>query len=147
MAQDKAPAAFYTDWSALPQKPGGAHRPTDVSHGSWARSNLQWLSLRRSPHRVGVNRMLLERRIPEEAKAWGNAQDRLTSGRWAERESGESEATSQNAGSQEPDGGLAREVLSQSCYFESLGVCKPLNSRHPIFGFCPKIELCDRAAG
>jgi hypothetical protein len=55
-----------------------------------------------------------ERRIPEEAKAWGNAQDMLTSGRCAERESGESEATSQNAGSQEPDGGLAREPMDQS---------------------------------
>jgi hypothetical protein len=41
--------------------------------------------------------------------------------------------------------GVIVRVLSQSCYFESLGVCKPLNSRHPIFGFCPKIELCDRA--
>ena len=35
-------------------------------------------------------------------------------------------------------------VLSQSCFCESLGVCKSLNSRHEIFGFCPKIELCDR---
>jgi hypothetical protein len=42
--------------------------------------------------------------------------------------------------------GVIVRVLSQSCYFESLGVCKPLNSRHPIFGFCPKIELCDRAS-
>ena len=46
--------------------------------------------------------------MPEEAKAWGNAQDMLTSGRCAERESRESEATSQNTGSPEPDGGLAR---------------------------------------
>ena len=37
----------------------------------------QWLS----EFRVGANRMLLRRRMPEEAKAWGNAQDRLTSGR------------------------------------------------------------------
>jgi hypothetical protein len=29
--------------------------------------------------------MLLESRIPEEAKAWSNTQDRLTSGRYAER--------------------------------------------------------------
>src|SRR5262245_43550107 len=57
--------------------------------------------------------MLLERRSPEEAKAWGNAQDRLTSGRCAARASGESEATSQNAGSQEPDGGLARDPMDQ----------------------------------
>src|SRR5215475_7291886 len=58
--------------------------------------------------------MLLERRIPEEANAWGNAQERLTSGRCAERKSGESEATSQHAGSREPDGGLARDPLDQS---------------------------------
>jgi hypothetical protein len=57
--------------------------------------------------------MLLERRIPEEAHAWSHAQERLTSGRCAERESGESEATSQNAGSQEPDGGLARDPMDQ----------------------------------
>jgi hypothetical protein len=29
--------------------------------------------------------MRLERRMPEEAKAWGNAQDTLTSGRYSER--------------------------------------------------------------
>jgi hypothetical protein len=29
------------------------------------------------------------------------------------------------------------EVLSQSCFFESFGVCKPLNLREPIFGFYP----------
>jgi hypothetical protein len=40
--------------------------------------------------------------------------------------------------------GSAYPVLSQSGFFESLGVYKPLNSRHQIFGFCPKIELCDR---
>jgi hypothetical protein len=40
---------------------------------------------RRSLHGVGASRMLLERRMPEEAKAWGNARDRLTSGRYAER--------------------------------------------------------------
>jgi hypothetical protein len=37
----------------------------------------QWLSALR----VGANRMLLGRRMPEAAKAWGNAQDRLTSSR------------------------------------------------------------------
>ena len=84
-----------------------------MSHGSWERRNLQWPSLRRSPQRVGANRMLLERRSPEEAHAWSHAQDRLTSGRCAARESGESEATSQNAGSQEPDGGLARDPMDQ----------------------------------
>ncbi len=39
----------------------------------------------RSCHAVGANRMRLGRRMPEEAKAWGNAQDRLTSGRYFER--------------------------------------------------------------
>jgi hypothetical protein len=38
-AQDKAPAAFHTDRCALPQKPGGEHRPTDAHHGNWERSN------------------------------------------------------------------------------------------------------------
>jgi hypothetical protein len=51
--------------------------------------------------------MRLERRRPEEAKAWGNAQDTLTSGRYSERSSHESEATSQDPGAI-PDGGLAR---------------------------------------
>jgi hypothetical protein len=37
------------------------------------------------PPRVGANRMRLGRRMSEEAKAWGNAQDRLTSGRYLER--------------------------------------------------------------
>ena len=37
----------------------------------------QWLSA----SRVDANRMLLGRRMPEEAKAWGNAQERRTSGR------------------------------------------------------------------
>jgi hypothetical protein len=39
----------------------------------------------RSSHRVGANRMPVGRRMPEEAKAWGNAQDMLTSGRYLER--------------------------------------------------------------
>jgi hypothetical protein len=30
-AQDRAPAAFYTDRCALPEKPGGEHRPTDAT--------------------------------------------------------------------------------------------------------------------
>jgi hypothetical protein len=33
------------------------------------------------PPGVGANRMRLGKRMPEEANAWGNAQDRLTSGR------------------------------------------------------------------
>ena len=39
----------------------------------------------RSLDGVGASRMLLESRMPEEAKAWGHARDRLTSGRYAER--------------------------------------------------------------
>jgi hypothetical protein len=39
-AQDKAPAAEPTDRYALPQKPGGKHRPTDAKHGNWERRNL-----------------------------------------------------------------------------------------------------------
>ena len=54
--------------------------------------------------------MRVGRRMPEEAKAWGNAQDRLTSGRYSGRESHESEATCQDTGSV-PDGGLARHSL------------------------------------
>ena len=51
--------------------------------------------------------------MPEEAKARGSALDMLTSGRYLERESGESEATSQNTGPV-PDGGLARHCLDES---------------------------------
>jgi hypothetical protein len=40
---------------------------------------------RRSLDGVGASRMLLESRMPEEAKAWNNTQDRLTSGRYSER--------------------------------------------------------------
>jgi hypothetical protein len=39
MAQDRAPAAESTDRLALPQKPGGKHRPTDANNGTWERSN------------------------------------------------------------------------------------------------------------
>ena len=53
------------------------------------------------------------RRMPEEAKARGNALDMLTSGRCPERYRGESEATSQHTGSQDPDGGLARHPLEE----------------------------------
>ena len=38
-----------------------------------------------SLHGVGANRMLLGRRMPEEAKAQGSAWDMLTSGRYLER--------------------------------------------------------------
>jgi hypothetical protein len=42
--------------------------------------------------------MPLERRRPDEAKARSNPLDRLTSGRYPARESGESEVRSQNTG-------------------------------------------------
>ena len=78
MAQDTAPAVFHTDRCALPQKPGGEHRPTEANHGTWARSNpvrpLRAVLDDRSrcqPHGVRGG-------IPQEAKAWGNAQDKLT---------------------------------------------------------------------
>ena len=51
--------------------------------------------------------------MPEEAKARGHALDMLTSGRGPERYRGESEATSQHTGSQDPDGGLARHPLEE----------------------------------
>src|SRR4029434_3340193 len=44
---------------------------------------------RLSVSRVGANRMRLGRRMPEEAKAWGNAQDTLTSGRGCGGDRGE----------------------------------------------------------
>ena len=37
-----------------------------------------------------------------------------------------------------------RMVLSQICFLGSFGVRKPLNFRYQIFGFSPKIEICDR---
>jgi len=40
------------------------------------------------------------------------------------------------AGSPYKSDGLMK-VLSQSCFFESFGVCKSLNLREPIFGFYP----------
>src|SRR5262249_17089589 len=69
----------------------------------------QWLS----ESRVGANRMPLRKRMLEEANAWGNAQDRLTSSRCSERESGESEAMRQNPGTI-PEGGLARHPMEES---------------------------------
>jgi hypothetical protein len=40
MAQERAPAAESTDRPALPQKPGGKHRPKDANHGNWERRNV-----------------------------------------------------------------------------------------------------------
>ena len=56
--------------------------------------------------------MRLGKRMLEEANAWGNAQDRLTSSRCSERESGESEALRQNTGPV-PEGGLARHPMEE----------------------------------
>src|SRR5215510_2803295 len=53
-----------------------------------------------------------QRRL-EAANAWGNAQDKLTASRCAERESGESEAMRQNTGTI-PEGGLARHAMAES---------------------------------
>ena len=78
MAQDTAPAAFDTDRCALPQKPGGEHRPTAATMGTGnggtrhVRSRV--VVSRCQPHDVLG-------RIPQEAKAWGNAQDMPTCGR------------------------------------------------------------------
>jgi hypothetical protein len=85
MTQDKAPATFDIDRSALPRNPvestvlrmqamaaGNGVTPTGPLWG-------------RSPQGVGTNRMPAGRRMPEEAKAWGSAQDTLTSGRYLER--------------------------------------------------------------
>src|SRR5207253_10392924 len=57
--------------------------------------------------------MRLGTRMLEEANAWGNAQDRLTSSRCSERESGESEAMCHNTGTI-PEGGLARHPMEES---------------------------------
>src|SRR5215471_18098852 len=37
-----------------------------------------------------------------------------------------------------PEAPAALGALSQSCFFGILAVCKTLNFRYPIFGFCPK---------
>jgi hypothetical protein len=65
----------------------------------------------RSPRSVGANRRRLERRRPAAANAWGNAPDRLTSGRCPARERGESEAKRHTPGSL-PAGGLASHALA-----------------------------------
>jgi hypothetical protein len=83
--QETAPATLDMDRCALPTNPventaltmramaaGNGVTPTGPL-GGW------------SPHRVGANRMPLGRRMPEKAKARGNTQDMLTSGRYLER--------------------------------------------------------------
>jgi hypothetical protein len=67
----------------------------------------------RAPRRVGASRMPRGRRRPAQAKAWGSAQDRLTSGRYRARASGESGATRQHSGLV-PEGGLARHAVEAS---------------------------------
>src|SRR4029450_13132725 len=86
---------------------------------------------RRSLDGGGASRMLLESRMPEEAKAWSNTQDRLTSGREGERYSHESEARGQNTG-RVPEGGLARHRGE-----ESAAPCLPP----------PKADVPSRATG
>jgi len=54
-AQDRAPAAFYTDRSALPQKPGGEHHPTDATMGTGNGVTPYVLSERMTG--AGANRM------------------------------------------------------------------------------------------
>jgi hypothetical protein len=113
-AQEKAPAAVSTDRPARPSNPVESTalrmRARDTGNGVTCHGPL-WGG---SPPRGGANRMPWESRRLEEAKAQGSAWARLTSGRYAERYRGESEATSHNTGPQGPDGGLAREALGAS---------------------------------
>jgi hypothetical protein len=84
-AKDKAPAAGDTDRYALPRNPveSTALRMRAMGAGNGVTPNSPLWG--RSPHGVGANRMLLGRRMPEEANAWSNARDKLTSGRCCER--------------------------------------------------------------
>ena len=85
MAQDKAPAAPFTDRFAPLINPVESTalriQAMETGNGVTPRGPLGG----RSPHGVGANRMPRGRRMPEEAKAWGSAQDMLTSGRYSER--------------------------------------------------------------
>jgi len=85
MTQDKAPATFDIDRHALPKNPVESTalrmRTMEAGNGVTPRGPLGC----RSPHGVGANRMPRGKRMPEEAKAWGSAQDMLTSGRYLER--------------------------------------------------------------
>jgi hypothetical protein len=85
MTQDTAPAAFDTDRPALPRNPVESTalrmRAMETGNGVTPRGPLRG----QSPHGVGASRMPRGRRMPEEAKAWGSAQDMLTSGRYRER--------------------------------------------------------------
>jgi hypothetical protein len=85
MTQDKAPATFYIDRSALPINPVESTalrmRAMEAGNGVTLRGSRR----ERSPLGVGASRMPCGRRMPEEANAWGSAQDMLTSGRYLER--------------------------------------------------------------
>jgi hypothetical protein len=85
MTQDKALATFDIDRFALSITPVESTalqmRAMETGNGVTPRGPLRG----RSPHGVGANRMPCGRRMPEEAKARGNAQDTLTSGRYLER--------------------------------------------------------------
>jgi|SRR6266850_4392645 len=65
--------------------PGGEYRPTDATMETGNGVPPHALSVRLVPHGGGANRMRRGRRMPEEAKARGNALDMLTSGRCRER--------------------------------------------------------------
>jgi hypothetical protein len=84
-AQDKAPATFDIDRPALPKNPVESTalrmRAMEARNGVTPRGPLGSRSLLR----VGASRMPRGRRMPEEAKAWGSAQDMLTSGQYLER--------------------------------------------------------------
>src|SRR3989442_12766149 len=111
MAQEKAPAACATDRSALPTNPVDRTVLERQTMGTGNGGTSRGFSVRGSPHRVGANDMLREQRRPAEAKARGNAPDRLTAGRGAERERSAAEVTRHNTGSRAPAGGLARHPL------------------------------------
>jgi hypothetical protein len=85
MTQAKAPATLDIDRCALPRNPVESTalrmRAMEAGNGVTPTGPLGG----RSPHGGGANRMPVGRRMPEEAKAWGNAQDMLTSGRYLER--------------------------------------------------------------
>jgi hypothetical protein len=85
MTQDKAPATLDIDRPALLINPVESTalrmRAMEARNGVTPRGPLR----DRSFLGVGARRMPRGRRMPEEAKAWGSAQDMLTSGRYLER--------------------------------------------------------------
>jgi hypothetical protein len=85
MTQDTAPATLDIDRIALPRNPVESTalrmRTMEAGNGVTPRGPLRSWSLLGA----GTNRMPRGRRMPEEAKARGSAQDMLTSGRYLER--------------------------------------------------------------